>query len=131
MSWDQFCSSVKKFAKKTADQIDYSADLANLNVKLAMAEKKVTDTYTELGKAAYAHFSGEENGSDEVAKAMVQVNDAKRAVAELKLRIQKLKQDRAKAQEEAEEMAQGQKVAEEPKQTPPEAEEAEEPEQAE
>lgn len=130
MSWDQFCNSVKKIAKKTVDQIDYSADLANLNVKLAVAEKKVTETYTELGKAAYAHFSGEENGADEVAKAMVQVNDAKRAVAELKLRIKAMKQARAKAQKEAEEKAQAKKAEEEPKQTPPEAE-AEEPEQAE
>ena len=102
MSWDQFCSNVKNIARKTVDRIDYSADLANLNVKLAMAEKKVAEAYTELGKVAYSHFSGEENGADEVAKAMVQVNDAKRAVAELKLRIKRMKAERAKAQQEAE-----------------------------
>ena len=102
MSWDQFCSNVKNIARKTVDRIDYSADLANLNVKLAMAEKKVSEAYTELGKVAYSHFSGEENGADEVAKAMVQVNDAKRAVAELKLRIKRMKAERAKAQQEAE-----------------------------
>ena len=102
MSWDQFYSNVKSFAKKTVDQIDYSADLASLNVKLAVAEKKVNEAFCELGKVAYAHFAGEENSADQVAEAMVRVNDAKRTVAELKLRIQKMKQARAETQKEKE-----------------------------
>ena len=63
MSWDQFYSNVKSFAKKTVDQIDYSADLASLNVKLAVAEKKVNEAFCELGKVAYAHCAGEENSA--------------------------------------------------------------------
>ena len=108
MNWDELYSRVKKAAEKTADQINYSTDLATLQVKATMAEQKLEKAYTALGKTAYQHFAGEENTAEAVAKAMLRVEDEKRALLALKRRIAALKKQRAaelavqkKANEEA------------------------------
>ena len=95
MNWDELYSRVKKAAEKTADQINYSTDLAALQLKATLAEQKLEKAYTALGKTAYQHFAGEENTAEAVAKAMLRVENEKRAVALLKRRIAALKKQRA------------------------------------
>lgn len=96
MSWDSFCKSVKKTAEKAADEINYSAELATMQVKLSMAEKKLEEAYAELGKAAYRHFCNEESTADAVAHAMEPVEAAMKEVRSWKLRIEKLKKEHAR-----------------------------------
>ena len=118
MTWDNFCASVKKTASKAADQINYSADLASLQVKLSLAEQKLEKAYASLGKTAYQHFTGEENTADAVAKAMLLVEEEKKAVLALKQKIAKAKQKHAKeaeaSKEAATEESPAEAVAEEP-----------------
>ncbi len=91
MSWDQFCDNVKKAAGTAADKINQTADLASLQVKLSIAEHKLNEAYTELGRASYNHFSNQENGADAVATAMTGVGTAKKAVDDLQEQINRLK----------------------------------------
>ena len=105
MTWDNFCASVKKTASKAADQINYSADLASLQVKLSMAEQKLEKAYAALGKTAYQHFTGDENTADAVAKAMLLVEEEKKAVLALKRKIAATKKKHVKDAEEPKEEA--------------------------
>ena len=102
MNWDDVCNRVKKAAEKTADQINYSTDLATLQVKLSMAQSRLEKAYTALGKTAYGHFTGEENAAEAVAEAMLRVEEEKKTVANWKRCIAAIKKKRAaEAKEEA------------------------------
>ena len=129
MTWDSFCASVKKTAEKAADQINYSADLTSLQVKLSLAEQKLEKAYATLGKTAYQHFAGEENTAEAVAKAMLLVEDEKKAVLKLKRKIAALKKQRnAEAETEKKEPADNKKEdapTEEPQASLPEPMESE------
>jgi hypothetical protein len=94
MNWDHIRDNVKKAAEKTADQLNYSADLATLQVKLTVEERKLAQAYAELGKIAYRHFSEDESKADEVAGAMLLVEKEIQAVKMLKIRILTLKKQR-------------------------------------
>jgi hypothetical protein len=102
MNWDEIRNRVKKAAEKTADQINYSTDLATLQVKLSMAQSRLEKAYTHLGKTAYGHFTGEENAAEAVAEAMLRVEEEKKTVANWKRCIAALKKQReAEAKEKA------------------------------
>ena len=99
MSWDQFCKSVKKATGKAADAINYTADLATMQIKLAGAENKLEEAYTELGKVAFLHFSSDDSTAEAVAKAMKTVEAAKSEVDDWNAKIRAAKEARAKATE--------------------------------
>ncbi len=101
MTWNHFCKTVQKTAAKAADKINYSADLASLQVKLSLSEQKLERAYAALGRASYQHFSKEESSADAVAKAMLGVEEEKKAVLLLKARIATLKKKAAEAAEKA------------------------------
>ena len=102
MSWDTFCDNFKKAVGTAVDKINQSTDLATLQVKLSMAEKKLDDAFALLGRAAYRHFSAEESSVDEVTNAMKGVELQEKEVLNLKQQIEKLKQESAKKKTEAE-----------------------------
>lgn len=87
MTWDEFCNQAKKTASKAADKINRTADLATLQFKLSMSEHKLEETYAELGRVAYKHFSEQNSSADAVAKAMEGVRAAKRTVADYQKQI--------------------------------------------
>ena len=90
MTWDEFCNGVKKAAGKAADKIGQTADLATLQVKLTMAEHKLDDAYTELGKAAYRHFTDESSSAELVQMMISCVAEAKKAADDLKAQIEEM-----------------------------------------
>ena len=53
MSWDQFYGNVKQGMGKAANKLEQTADLANLQFKLAGAEHKMQEAYILLGRLAY------------------------------------------------------------------------------
>lgn len=93
MTWDEFCNKAKKTVSKAADKINQTADLATLQVKLSMSERKLEEEYAALGKVAYKHFTEENSSADEVAKAMeavraaqIVIDDYKKQIADLQKR---------------------------------------------
>ena len=121
MNWDHIKSNVKKAAEKTADQLNYSADLASLQLKLSVEERKLEQAYVALGKAAYQHFSDAESSADEVASAMLVVEKELAAVKTLRIRLLTLKKQRVEKR-----LEQAKKDAEATQGNAPEAEEKQE-----
>ena len=87
MTWDEFCNKSKKTVSKAADKINQTADLATLQVKLSMSERKLEEEYAELGKVAYKHFTEKNSAANEVAKAMESVCVAQAVVDDYKKQI--------------------------------------------
>ncbi len=104
MSWDQFYSTVKQTAIYAADKINQTADIATLQVKLSMAERKLNDAYAALGRVAYQHFTSEDNQADAVAKAIAPIEIALANVRALKQEIEAKKaQSESKSKEKKQE----------------------------
>ena len=101
MNWDELYGRAKKVAVKTAAEINYSTDLATLQVKLTIAEGRLEKAYNALGKTAYGHFTGEENAAEAVAEAMLRVEEEKKIVADWKRCIAALKKKHAEEKSEA------------------------------
>ncbi|MBQ7335630.1 MAG: hypothetical protein IJW92_04060 [Clostridia bacterium] len=103
MNWDEIYSSVKRFASRAADKINQSADIATLQVKLSMAEKKLDDAYCLLGQIAYRHFTSDSDESAKVAAAIANVDSIKQEIGALKDQIAQAKARAAEDNKEAEE----------------------------
>ena len=95
MEWNEFCNKVKRAAGKAADKINQTADLATLQVKLSMAEHKLTEAYAKLGEIAYRHFTEEENTAESVSLAMTDVETARGEVKALQEQIAAMKREGA------------------------------------
>lgn len=90
MTWDEFCNKAKTTVSKAADKINQTADLATLQFKLNMSERKLDEAYAELGKVAYKHFTEENSSADAVAKTMDAVRAAQLVVADYENQIAQL-----------------------------------------
>ena len=100
MTWDEFVHGVKTVAGKAANKIEQTADLATLQVKLTMAEHKLDEAYTELGKVAYRHFTSEDTAAEMVSAMMESVAAAQKNVDALKEQIKGLESNQAKTKAE-------------------------------
>ena len=87
MNFDELCGSVKHATRCVAKKVSETADIATLQIKLSSAQGKLEDAYTLLGRAAYLHFTSEEDHSERVAIAVTNVGAAKAMVDEIKAQI--------------------------------------------
>lgn len=87
MKWDDVYGNFKKFADRAAKKINQTADMATLQVKLSMAEKKLNEAFALLGRAAYEHFSGDSDLSERVMLAVEHVNSVKSEIRSLEEQI--------------------------------------------
>lgn len=110
MNFDSIYSSVKDFAVRTADKLTHSADVATLQVKLAMAEKRLDEAYKNLGKLAYRNFSGKEDSAEKLQNAMSAVDVVKAEMKALKAQIEQKKREAAEAEQKAREEAAARKA---------------------
>ncbi len=97
MDWDNLYSSFKKFANRTADRINHTADIATLQLKLSANEKNVEEAYAALGKIAYEHFTSDEDLSEQVARAVSAVNRAKLNVKQVEAELAEARERRDEA----------------------------------
>ena len=100
MDWNEVYGGMKKLAKTTAKKLNQTADMASLQVKLSMAQSKLEEAYTLLGRTSYLHFTGEEDLSKRVSVAIDNVNRAKSEVRDIKLQIAIEKEKAEKARRE-------------------------------
>lgn len=105
MNFDSIYSSVKDFAVRAADKLTHSADVATLQVKLAMAEKRLDEAYRVLGKLAYRNFAGKEDSADKIQSAMSAIDAIKSEMKALKAQIEQKKKEAAEAERKAKEEA--------------------------
>ncbi len=109
MSWDSFCRNVKQFANQAADEINQSADLASLQIKLTAAQKRAERAYATLGKLAYRRFSDKELADGEWNDAMADVASCEREISKRRAQIEKIKAEAeaARAAREAKKQSEG------------------------
>ena len=53
MNWEEIYGGIRAFAGRAATKINHTADMAALQVKLSMAERKLEEAYASLGKASF------------------------------------------------------------------------------
>ena len=97
MDWNEVYGGMKKLASRTAKKLNQTADMASLQVKLSVAQNKLEEAYTVLGRTSYLHFTGEEDLSKKVSLAIDCVEAAKSEVRDIKVQIALAKK---KAEEE-------------------------------
>lgn len=97
MGWDAFYRSVRNFTDRAAEKINRSADIAALQMKLAMAEKRLDDAYRTLGRIAYRHFTEEADHSEAVGAAVAEAEQICREIRALREQIASAKQRAAEA----------------------------------
>ncbi len=102
MNWDEIYSKIKSGANKAADKLSQSADIANTQIRLMAVENRLTEAYTALGRAAYLHFTTEEDRSKTIAKRIEAVAVC---LAERDLLREEIKEKRAASQKAKEDLA--------------------------
>lgn len=107
MTWDEFYSSLKKKVGIAADKINQTADLATLQVKLSLQERKLEEAYAALGKVAYEHFLNEGDKIEAITAAMEAVDAEMKKAADLKAQIEAVKTAEPKAKTESTESDDG------------------------
>ena len=87
MDWNEFYAGVRRFAGRTAEKLNRTADMASLQVKLSMAEKKLNDAFLSLGRVAYSHFTSDNDESQRVASAVATIEHIKMEIHALEEQI--------------------------------------------
>ena len=106
MDWNEFYAGVRRFAGRTAEKLNRTADMASLQVKLSMAEKKLNDAFLSLGRVAYSHFTSDNDESQRVASAVA-------TIEHIKMEIHALEEQIKEARRQAEEAKQAEAPASE------------------
>lgn len=107
MNWDEVMESVKKVADATAKKVSQTADIASLQVKRTLCERKLEAAHAKLGRIAFRHFTEETDLSEEIAGAvkevdllMREVKDWDAQIADAKRRAQEASAKEAAPQDE-------------------------------
>ena len=96
MDWNHVYSNLKHLANRAAVKINQTADIATLQVRVSMAEKKLEEAYAALGRVSYEHFTSDADHSERVAQAVSGVNDALLALRTLKAELDAAKKRRVR-----------------------------------
>lgn len=104
MDWNHVYSNLKHLANRAAVKINQTADIATLQVRVSMSEKKLEEAYAALGRVSYEHFTSDADHSERVAQAVSGVNDALLALRTLKAELDAAKKraEESKTQSETE-----------------------------
>ena len=105
--WNDFCESVSKTTKKTADKTKTLANLASLKLKLSKLEVKVSEEYDSLGRIYYLQEVGKVDNREAIAMQLKFISDINKQINAVKGEIREIKRAEAeakaaKAAEEAE-----------------------------
>lgn len=102
MNWDEFYGGLRTLAGRAATKINQTADMAGLQVKLSMAERKLEEAYTALGKASFGHFVEDKQNFDQISTCITNVKDAMVEIRLVKAQVEDLRRRAAEAQQEVE-----------------------------
>lgn len=102
MNWEEIYGGIRAFAGRAATKINQTADMATLQVKLSMAERKLEEAYTALGRASFGHFVEDKENFDQISACITNVKNAMLEIRSVKAQIEELRQRVAEAEEEVE-----------------------------
>lgn len=92
MNWEEVYSNIRSLAGRAATKLNQTADMASLQVKNSMAERKLEEAYAALGRAAFEHFVDDKENIDQISACITGVKDATLDVRAIKAQIEELKQ---------------------------------------
>ena len=102
MNWEEIYSGIRSFAGRAATKINQTADMATLQVKLSMAERKLEEAYAALGKVSFGHFVEDKENFDAISARITDVKNAMLEIRSIKQQIEELKERVASAEAAAE-----------------------------
>lgn len=105
--WNEFCESVSKTTKKTADKTKSMANVASLKVKLNKLEVSVAEEYDSLGRIYYLQEVGKVDNNEAIAAQIKFISDINKQINAIKAEIREIK----RAEEEAKAAAEAEKEA--------------------
>ncbi len=105
--WNEFCESVSKTTKKTADKTKSLANTASLKMKLNKLEVQVAEEYDSLGRIYYLQEVGKVDNREAISAQIKYISDINKQINAIKaeIREQKRLDAEAKAKSEAEKEA--------------------------
>lgn len=98
MNWENIYGGIRAFAGRAATKINQTADMATLQVKLSMAERKLEEAYAALGKASFGHFVEDKENFAEISARITEVKNAMLEIRSVKQQIEDLKERVAQAE---------------------------------
>lgn len=87
MTWDEFLETARAVGNATAEKLGKATENAKMQIKIANAEAKLKNAYTEFGKTAYQHFTADSSDPQILA-------DQVKKIAVLQADLQKLKEEK-------------------------------------
>ena len=102
MNWEEIYGGLRAFAGRAATKINQTADMATMQVKLSMAEHKLEEAYTALGRASFGHFVEDKENYDQISACITGVKNAMLEIRSVKAQIEELRQRAAEAVQEVE-----------------------------
>lgn len=102
MNWDELYGGLRTLAGRAATKINQTADMAGLQVKLSMAERKLEEAYVALGRASFGHFVEDKENFDQISAGITAVKNAILEIRSVKAQIEELRQRAAEAEQEVE-----------------------------
>ena len=117
--WNDFCDSVTKTTRKTADKTKSIANLASLRMKLNNLEASVSEEYDTLGRIYYLQEVGNIDNSEAIKTQIKFISDINKQINAIKAEIREIK----KAEAEAKAAAEAEKAAKKAAQKEQDAEE--------
>ncbi len=98
MNWEEIYSGIRSFAGRAATKINQTADMATLQVKLSMAERKLEETYAALGKVSFGHFVEDKENFAQISACITDVKNAMLEIRSIKAQIEELRERVANAE---------------------------------
>ena len=90
--WNDFCTTVGKYANRAVKKTEELADTASLHIKLKGVDVKLCEEYEKLGRLAYKKLKDESfSGAEEIAACMDTIDGLYARQNELKEELEKAK----------------------------------------
>ena len=102
MKWDEIYGNIRSLAGRAATKINQTADMATLQVKLTMAQSRLEEAYSALGRASFGHFVEDQDNFDEISVRITGVKNALLDVHNVETQIEDLRRRAAEAMENVE-----------------------------
>ena len=102
MNWEEIYGNIRSFAGRAATKINHTADMASLQVKVAMAQSKLDEAYTALGRASFGHFVEDQENFDEISARIIAVKNAMLDIRDVEAQIEDLRRRATEAANDVE-----------------------------
>jgi chromosome segregation ATPase len=102
MNWEEIYGNIRSLAGRAATKINQTADMATLQVKLTMAQNRLEEAYTALGRASFGHFVEDKDNFDEISARIVAVKNAMLDIRDVEAQIEDLRRRATEAANDVE-----------------------------